>query len=145
MIAVPINFCKHIKGFYVKTNIRKSNGKRGILPLHRLLLNAPSGLVVDHIDGNPLNNQRSNLRICTNIENKRNQKIRSDCKGSVYKCVSGNKTKKKFEAYIVYDKKRKSLGYFDLEEDAALAYNKEAIKIFGEFARLNIIKMKVKA
>jgi len=106
--------------------------------LHRYITGCPSGMVVDHIDGNPLNNCRSNLRICSNAENMRNRK--KNINGtSKYKGVSFHKRDKVFMACIRLDNKLFHLGYFKDEKDAAEAYNKAAIKYHGEFARLNII------
>lgn len=106
--------------------------------LHRLILATADE--VDHIDGDCLNNRRTNLRVCSHIKNSYNQKIR--CGGSsAYKGVSFNKEKNKWEAYICANHNRYRLGYFKKETDAASAYNKRAIELHGEFARLNPITL----
>jgi hypothetical protein len=111
--------------------------------LARYIMNCPKGMVVDHINGNRLDNRKSNLRICTQFQNTKNRfKSRSNKSG--YKGVSFFKAKyplkKPWVAEIVYNYKRISLGYFYTKEDAAKAYNKKAIELFGEFAKLNVIK-----
>jgi len=90
---------------------------------------------VDHINGvtDPLN-----LRLATHSENHYNRGNRSNSK-SIYKGVCWDKTCCKWYARIFKDKKRIHLGYFNNEKDAASIYNKTAIKLFGEFARLNVI------
>lgn len=100
--------------------------------MHRLLMNINDPkIIIDHIDGNRLNNQKSNLRVCTIKENTRNRSAdkggTSKFKG-VYRSRSG-----KWCALI----NRKHLGTFSTEEQAAHRYNLEAIKIHGEFAKLN--------
>jgi hypothetical protein len=84
-----------------------------------------------------------NLRICTHTQNLKNQGIRCDST-SGYKGVSWNKQRKKFEAYIMENYKKIHLGFFDIADDAANVYNSAAIKYFGEFAKLNIIKENIK-
>ena len=123
---------KERRSWYAKT--LDKDGKR--LALHRLVLNAPKGLVVDHIDHNCLNNRRSNLRLCTQKQNNCNTLPRKGC-SSKYKGVSFNKARKRFIAYIQHNKKRYFLGYFDDEIAAAKAYDKKARELFGEFAYLN--------
>ena len=118
--------------FYAKT-FRLSGA---ILAMHRLILDAPKGLYVDHIDHNGLNNRKSNLRLCTNQENLRNKLPRPGC-SSKYKGVSGSKARNKFRANIYLNRKAIHLGYFDSEIDAARAYDKKAHELFGEFAYLN--------
>lgn len=119
----------------VLTDTVKNNKKTGLL-LHRLLV--PNVSIIDHIDGNPLNNKKSNLRVCTNAENTRNCGKRVN-NTSGYKGVSWHKYVKKFFAQIGSNGQKIHLGYFDGVEDAARAYNAAALKHFGEFARLNEI------
>lgn len=123
------------------------NGKRVHISMHRFLLDAGTGDMVDHKDRNGLNNQRHNLRFCTCSQNNVN---RSASGISKYRGVS-LKTKKaisksgelKFYTYwsaaIQVNGKVKHLGYFKKEDVAAIAYNNAAIKQYGEFANLNIV------
>lgn len=90
--------------------------------------------LIDHQDQNGLNNQKENLRICNHMKNAQNGKKHKDglC---VYKGISLAKNAKKYRAKIT----NIHIGYFDTEKEAALAYNKKAIELFGEYASLNII------
>ena len=97
------------------------------------------GLEIDHIDGNGLNNQFSNLRIATSGQNKANRGVRSDSI-SGYKCVEFQKQNKNWCAYIVYEGKKRHLGVFKTAEEAALAYNIAAIEKWGPYAKLNDIR-----
>jgi len=117
---------------YEKVAIR--NYKRP--KMHRVIMNAPDGVAVDHIDGNGLNNQKSNLRFCTNQENLRNSTKRKGC-SSKFKGVSYHKQNDRWRATITIDKRQISLGCYGCEIDAALAYNRKAAELFGEFANLN--------
>lgn len=106
--------------------------------MHRMIIGAESGMDVDHINGNRLDNRKSNLRVCTRAENLKNSSIRSD-NSSGYKGVSFFKPIKKWRAYIGVNGKHIPLGYFDDPIEAAKAYNKAALELHGEFAKLNII------
>jgi hypothetical protein len=108
--------------------------KRMLLP--RYLLNAPDDMEVDHIDGNRLNNQKSNLRLATSSQNKMNRGPRSDNK-SGYKGVSWHKQKNKWTVRIMANGRYKSLGLFNKIEKAKQAYNEAAQKYHGSFAWLN--------
>ena len=133
---------KRPTNIYVMTTIYDSitTLSRGIL-MHRLILQAPLGTEIDHIDGNGLNNQRANLRYATRQQNNRNRK-KHKCGSSQYKGVSlaagSIHTVKKWRATI-YDTGRKKicLGTFETEIEAALAYDNRAKALFGAFARLN--------
>lgn len=97
------------------------------------------GFEIDHIDGDCLNNQKANLRVCTHQENCRNRrKTQMDC-SSKYKGVSFYKDRGNWVAYI-YDDVKIFLGYFSDEKSAARAYNRAAKRYHGEFARLNKIE-----
>jgi hypothetical protein len=91
---------------------------------------------IDHIDGNKLNNQESNLRIATGRQNHANVPRYCNNK-SGFKGVHWNRAAKKWQAQIRANEVRHHLGYFSDKIDAAEAYNKAAVKYFGEFARLN--------
>jgi AP2 domain. len=103
--------------------------------LHRLVTNCPDGMEVDHINGNTLDCRKENLRIVTHYQNSINTKTRSD-NTSGYRCVC--KTKRgNWYAYITANGKRKFLGVYDTKEEAARAYDRAAIGLHGEFAKLN--------
>ena len=109
------------------------------LLMHRLIMNAPRSEVVDHIDGDGLNNQRVNLRVCTiaqNGMNRRKQRTRAKT-ASCFKGVSWDQTNEKWRARIVLKGKQKSLGYFCSESEAARAYDAAAVLHFGAFACTN--------
>jgi hypothetical protein len=104
------------------------------LIMHRLIMDAPKGLEVDHINGNPLDNRRCNLRLCTQAQNTRNHKIRKD-NSSGFPGVSFYKQRNKWRACINLNYRSKFLGYFNSAQDASLAYRCAAKKLFGEFFR----------
>ena len=96
--------------------------------------------IVDHIDGDPTNNRRSNLRNCTQHQNSMNSRKRKNDASSKYKGVSWDKGRKKWRAYINLMRKQLFLGRFDNELEAARAYNDKAVELYGEFAHLNKFK-----
>jgi hypothetical protein len=116
--------------------------------LHRLLLQPPSNMTVDHRNGNSLDCRRENMRICTRGQNNKNSSKRRTKKIGQYKGVHywpqwaplkkrNYNYEKPWQARIIVDKKTVELGVFVTEEAAAKAYDEAAIRAFGEFARLN--------
>ena len=106
--------------------------------MHRVIMDCPKGLVVDHIDGNTLNNRRSNLRICTFGENLRNQRPRTNrIRKSAYKGVCWLETRQRWIANCGLDGKQYRSGHFRTEIEAAHAYDELAKRHHGEFASLN--------
>jgi hypothetical protein len=102
--------------------------------MHRLILDVPRGWSTDHINGNPLDNRKANLRVCTHAENMRNQRRHRDSK-SGYKGVVLSKGR--WSASITVSGRQKHLGRFDTSEEAARAYDAAARELHGAFARLN--------
>lgn len=114
--------------------------------MHRFLLDVSDPRVkVDHRDGNTLNNQRSNLRACTNAQNIRNQRPHADKRTSKYKGVYFEAGRKEWRAQIQVQRKKINLGRFASEMDAVRAYDTAALKHFGEFARVNFPQDQVAA
>jgi hypothetical protein len=108
---------------------------RGRISMHRAIMNPPPGMLVDHINGNGLDDRRANLRICTPAQNCANRRPQSG-RASPYKGVSpiGNG---KYSAQIGYQGKIIWLGTFEDEIEAAKAYDRKAYELNGEFAYLN--------
>ncbi len=129
--------CKHT--VYATMNARK-NGKRTTVQMHRVILGVTDPKVfVDHEDLCGLNNQRENIRLCTNAQNIMNIISRSNS-SSRFKGVFRNTILKKWLASIKIDGKSKHIGLYDSEEDAARNYNLFAKEHHKEFARLNQVE-----
>ena len=111
------------------------DGKRTTISMHRVLLDAPSGMDVDHWDRNGLNNRRGNLRLCTRSQNMMNQRVKGGT--SNFKGVHWNKQCRKWYARIQVNGKQIHIGSFADEIEAAQAYDVASRELSGEFARLN--------
>lgn len=116
---------------------KKSNYRNIHTSLAAEIMRQPKQMF-DHIDRDPFNNQKSNLRACTKTQNQGNKSKQKGC-SSVYRGVSWFKPSGKWQAQIRIDYTLKTIGLFSNEVDAARAYNKEALAYFGEFANLNIL------
>ena len=114
-----------------------TSGRKHTLLMHRLIMDAAKGQVVDHINRNRLDNARSNLRFCTRAENCANAPLWKN-NTSGYKGVSRYKDGR-WRAYIKIGQRFKHIGAFETKEGAAHAYNEVAKEIYGEFAYLNPI------
>jgi hypothetical protein len=123
-------------GVYAKRRFSFGNGKSKIVALHRIITNVPAKKHIDHINGDSLDNRKSNLRLCSNAENSRNRK-KSRKNVSGYKGVYWSSQKKKWHAEIWKDYRKYHLGFFDNLIDAVLAYNEGALRLHGGFAKLN--------
>lgn len=120
-----------------KKEYAKISIKRKTIKMHRLIMNTPQGMDTDHINGNGLDNRKSNLRICTQSQNEANKGLQKN-NTSGFKGVQWNKQYKKWSAKINKNKKSFYVGYFTDKKEAAKAYNTKAKELFGEFARLNV-------
>ncbi len=114
------------------------DGKHKFIGMHRAIMAAKKGEIVDHINGDGLDNRRENLRICNAHENMRNRRKYTKS-ASIFKGVTVRKERGDFRAAIKFNGRKISLGIFLTEVDAAIAYNAGAVKYHGEFASLNII------
>ena len=134
--------CVGTDGYAGRTmRLGKKNGKwiKRHLAMHRFIMNCPEGSQVDHINGDIMDNRKSNLRICSHSDNMKNRSLYKN-NSSGYKGVYLHKAAKKWAASIRINKgKRKHLGLFDDCIEAARAYNEAALIHHGEFARLNEI------
>jgi hypothetical protein len=121
--------------FYANRQVQ-INRKRQTIHLHRFILNLDTKFLVDHVDGNGLNNQKSNLRTCTNQENSRNKRLSK--KGtSSFKGVHYDKKYDKFEAQIKINYNSNFIGYNTDELICAKFYDAVARFYFKEFAKCN--------
>lgn len=109
------------------------NGKRHKVRMHREILGAKDGMVVDHKDMNGLNNQRSNIRICTIAQNVMNRGIQKNNKSGI-PGVFWRKECEKFRVYIRKDRKLIHVGHFSTITEAVSARNEALSKYHGEFA-----------
>ncbi len=123
-----------VRAVYAVRAIQVGNAQR-LIHLHRVIMETPEGLEVDHIDGNGLNNQRSNLRNATRSQNLRNQGAKST-NTSGRKGVSLDRQTGKWRARIWLEGKNRNLGSFNCPTAAALAYARASRELHGEFGRV---------
>ena len=146
-LSLMSSYTWHIHNGYVSHTVSRKTSELCGLPvtstllLHRLLLNPPADMVVDHISGDKLDNRRANLRICRQSENLLNRTKQLSNTSSQYKGVylAKGKILRPWRAEIYYQRHRFHIGYFETEIEAADAYNQYAMDLFGEFAKLNEI------
>jgi hypothetical protein len=118
-------------------------GKYRCIYLHRFIMQTPEDMDTDHINGDPLDNRRENLRICTTAENLANRTKLTTRNTTGYKGVCFDKKKGLYYAQIGWQRKgiRKNfvIGYFTDPKKAAKAYEEEALQRYGEFAKLELL------
>jgi hypothetical protein len=119
--------------FYAARNITIAKNTGRLELMHRRIMQAPKGKVIDHINSNTLDNRKENLRVCSQKENMQN--LRSGPNRTGFRGVNAI-SNGGFTANIKSGGTR-YLGYFKQAEDAARAYDAAAIETFGQFAKLN--------
>lgn len=122
-----------------------SEGRLIIVKMHQEIIGKPQkGYEIDHFNGNKLDNRKCNLRVVTHQQNTFNSKKRkapiSGENPSKYKGVTWRNDRKKWRSSITHNGCKYYLGLYEIEEEAALAYNKAAVNYYGEYARLNKIQ-----
>jgi len=122
-----------IDGYPKHTYVK--NDKKTSICMYRYLINVPKEKIIDHINGNRLDNRKCNLRICTKLENSWNRRMYYDSKTGI-KGVHHTENSK-FEASITYKGKQICLGRFENKQDAIEAREKAELKYFGEYSYLN--------
>lgn len=118
---------------YAVAHVRKSNGAKGDISMHRLVMGHPA-VRVDHINHDGLDNRRANLRLATGSQNGGNQLPKGG--SSAYKGVSFHKAAGKWSAKF----RNHHIGLFASEVDAAKAYDTAALEYWGDFALVNFPK-----
>lgn len=121
---------------YAQRSIKLDNGTWSSVQMHRTILNAPKGVLVDHADGNGLNNTKENLRLATWSDNMRNRRKASN-NTSGYIGVSWHKPSGKWWANVAVAGRKISGGYHDDPMSAAIARDVVALREHGDFAFLN--------
>ena len=136
MISKHKWYCVRNKGNnYARRNVGvKPN--RSSIEMHRVVLKCPNGMVIDHINGNSLDNRKKNLRVCTQAENTRNRIQRRSCKNK-FKGITFHKHSKVWHAQICINYNNIYLGSFKNQKSAAIAYDAYAKRIHKQFARTN--------
>ncbi len=129
------------KTFYAWRNRHKSEGRPvTIIQMHRVILNAPKGVMVDHSDHNGLHNWIPNIRLAPHGGNRANSRLSKTRTSSGLKGVYWEPRRNLWIARIGINGKTKYLNGFENKMDASNAYNEAALLYFGEFAYLNPIK-----
>lgn len=129
---------KHL--YYATCSWRTHLGGWTSMRMHRLILGLThtDRLIIDHKNGDGLDNRRANLRVCTQSQNMANSRQHIETH-SGFKGVRWVRGSKKWAAHVTVNHKQIYLGLFECKNQAANAYNERAIKEFGVFACLNKI------
>jgi hypothetical protein len=129
-------------GLYAKAWSPMINYKRKLLLLHRVIGESAfqdiTNKILDHIDGNGLNNVRANLRVVNRSQNCMNKTVSRKGMSSKYKGVSFRKDKNRWRASIFFNGRAIEKS-FKTELDAGVWYNEKAIQLFGQYARINAL------
>lgn len=120
--------------FYARRCMYISSSLEKTITMHFDILKVKNA---DHIDGDGLNNQKSNLRKASYQQNNANRRKTKIVTSSAYKGVHWDKTKRKWRVAVRCNKELHRFGYFDDETEAAKTYDFYARKLFGEFAKTN--------
>ncbi len=120
--------------YAMRNSINLGDGKRHHILMHRVINETQKGFETDHINGEGLDNRKSNLRAVTKSENQRNRRPNKNC-SSKYKGVSWHKQHQKWYATIQINKKRIFLGLFEDELEASFVYNKREKKEIKKIER----------
>lgn len=126
-------FCN---GGYARRYSSRTDGKRHVIHMHRVITKAPKNLQVDHINGDKLDNRIENLRLCTNSLNMANKPAQKN-NTSGFKGVSKHKGTNKWQAVVAVKGKNKYLGIFKTKKQAYSVYKKAAVNSFGVFAYIS--------
>ncbi|MFA7361984.1 MAG: endonuclease [Candidatus Kapaibacterium sp.] len=124
---------RQMNTFYAVRNVRINKFKTKMIFMHRVILKTPSGKITDHKDHNGLNNQKNNIRVCTNTQNQMNNSSR----GGSSRYIGVFYDRGAIRACITVNKKNIYLGTFNNEIEAAIARDKAAKIYHGEFANFN--------
>ncbi|MHC4666706.1 MAG: HNH endonuclease [Planctomycetota bacterium] len=125
------------KFYAVRGGRRRKGHTRKCYRMHREVIHIPDGMECDHINGNSLDNRKANLRPATHLQNSWNRRKQRQTSGSIYKGLVWDKRLNKWQVRIWVNRKRIYIGSFEDQIEAAKAYDKAAIKYYGEFANLN--------
>jgi hypothetical protein len=131
------------KSYVYAVRRKRVGGKREHILMHRQIMGLKKGdnFDIDHINHNGLDNRKCNLRVCSRSQNQHNRKS-SINSSSIYKGVSWDKDRSMWRATIADNSTDFQLGRYLTEIEAAEAYNRKAIELFGEFAFLNNLPKK---
>lgn len=133
---IDLEDVKKVKGYkWAYSYGYARNAKKRVL-LHRLIINCPDDMVVDHINRNPLDNRKENLRICTQQQNSMNRSVQSNNTSGVVG-VTWDKSRNKWMAQIKINQKHKTLGHYENIEDAIEARKQAEILYFGDYRNNN--------
>lgn len=121
------------RNIYASTHVKDRHGKYKTVGMHRLIMNNPKGLDIDHKNTNGLDNRKSNLRACTRSQNSANRRL-SLVTNIKLKGVTLRKSGR-YRSRIAKEGKIINLGTYETPEEAHEAYKNAAIEKFGEFAR----------